>query len=165
MDAGALGGRVLRRHTLIRPEGLVECASVLDIGAGIRPFAWYTPGRHVCVEPYHVYADALRRGGYTVWQGTAQEALPRLRADAVLMLDVLEHMERETGARVLDLAKVAARQQIVVYTPNGFLEQEGDAWGLGGAHWQRHRSGWTPSDFPGWRIQHHQQSFFALWEA
>jgi hypothetical protein len=162
------GGNGLLKHTLERPEGLVECSSVLDIGAGIRPFSWYAPKIHLCIEPYEPYCAKLSSAGYSVFRGTAEHALAglKLKAEGVLMLDVLEHMEKDVGRRVVALAKVAATRQVVVFTPCGFVAQEGDVWGLGGDEWQRHRSGWTPEDFPGWTVlvQESGRGFFALWD-
>lgn len=163
MDAAELDGTGLLRHTLGAPEGLVHCETVLDVGAGIRPFNWYKPSRHVCVEPYPVYAWLLRRAGYEVFSGTAEEGLNTLKAEQILLLDVIEHMDRAVGERVVDLARKAASRQVVLYTPLGFMAQDGDAWGLGGHEWQRHRSGWTPEDFPGWTIHLRRTMFFAIW--
>jgi len=156
---------MILEHTLERPDGLIDCATVLDVGAGVRPFQWYRPERHICVEPYGQYCDILRWHGYEVLQMTADEALANQRAEGVLMLDVIEHMEKDLARRVLALARDAASRQVVVYTPLGFMVQESDAWGYDGHEWQRHRSGWTPEDLPGWtiQVQESRRGFFALW--
>lgn len=150
---------------LPRPAGLLELGTVLDIGAGLRPMPWYAPKRHICVEPHPPYAERLRAAGYEVWETTALNALRDLEPgefDAVYLLDVVEHMQRADGAEVLLFARKLRPKQIVVFTPNGFLPQENDAWGLGGEYWQKHRSGWTPGDFPGWTIEHYMgMQFFA----
>lgn len=144
---------------LPRPAGLREVHTVLDIGAGLRPFGWYTPGRHICVEPHGPYAEKLQAAHYRVERMTAHYALSMLageKIDAIYLLDVIEHMEREDGESVLARARqLYPRAQIVVSTPNGFFEQHGDAWDMGGEHWQEHRSGWVPSDFPGWTISYY----------
>lgn len=144
---------------LPRPEGLIEVHTVLDIGAGIRPVGWYKPKLHICVEPFEPYAQALRGAGYSVWGMTAIEALDLAFGgppiDAIYMLDVIEHMTRGAGERALGMARALKPRQIVVSTPVGFLAQHGDAWGMGGEHWQEHRSGWTPDDFPGWAISYY----------
>lgn len=140
---------------LPRPAGLIEVDSVLDIGVGLRPMAWYTPKRYVCVEPHKAYADKLEEAGYTVERMTADYALRMLageKFDAIYLLDVIEHMERDDGLLVLDLAFRMEPKQIIVSTPVGFFPQHGDAWSLGGERWQLHRSGWAPEDFPGWTI-------------
>lgn len=155
---------------LPRPPGLIEVDRVLDIGPGLRPMGWYKPKLHICVEPYDAYASRLRTAGYQVMQLTAQAALCILRPgeiDAIYMLDMIEHMTRLEGEAVLDAAIALQPKQIVVATPVGFYPQEGDAWGLGGDYWQRHRSGWMPHDFPGWAISYYdngtkQRGFVAV---
>lgn len=143
----------LTRYVGPRVLDLIACESVIDVGAGLRPVEWNTDARRLCVEPYWLYADRLRAAGFNVIQAIAVDVLPWLRADAIYMLDVIEHMERAEGELALELALKAARRQVVIYTPFGFLPQERDGWELGGDHWQKHRSGWTPDDFPGWSIQ------------
>jgi len=149
------------------PAGLLEAKTVLDIGAGLRPMPWYKAERHVCVEPHPAYAERLRTAGYEVWGTTARDALEHAAEgafEAVYLLDVIEHMERPEGADVIQLALALKPKQIVVFTPKGFLPQEGDAWGLGAEHWQLHRSGWVPADFPGWAIEEYMgMQFFATW--
>jgi hypothetical protein len=140
---------------LPRPAGLIEVDKVLDIGVGLRPMGWYVPKKYVCAEPYEGYAEKLRAAGFNVVPLTALDMLKGTLPgdfDAIYLLDVIEHMERIEGLRVLELAFETKPKQVVVSTPNGFLAQHGDAWGLGGEYWQEHRSGWTPADFPGWTI-------------
>ena len=160
----------LLAHTLERPPGLIECITVLDVGAGIRPMAWYKPVRHVCVEPYAPYVEVLRWSGFEVLALTARECMALLgmtgeQFGAVYLLDVIEHMEKDEGQRVLALAQQVATAQVVVYTPDGFKEQTSDVWGYGGHEWQTHRSGWTREDFPGWTVTPHQDALFAVWNA
>jgi hypothetical protein len=164
--------RTILPHTLARPPGLVYGERVLDIGAGIRPMGWYPASEHVCVEPFGPYAEILRAAGFEVIQETALDALHTLddaSFDAVYLLDVIEHMTREQGLAALEGACRVAARQVVVYTPDGFKAQDGDAWGLGGEHWQRHRSGWTAADFgAGWAVhpftdEDGSRSLFAVW--
>ena len=154
---------MILKHDLPRPEGLIECDVVIDVGAGIRPMQWYVPTRHICVEPYGQYADHLEAAGYEVIRQTAKEALQVEReGHAVYLLDVIEHMEKAEGLEVVELAMLGARQ-VVVFTPYGFMQQDHDVWGLGGHHWQTHRSGWLPEEFPGWRTQLYDTGFYAIW--
>ena len=142
----------LTKHIAPRPKTLIDCETVIDVGAGLRPFQWYTPKRHICVEPYEPYCERLRAAGFEVVTETAVVALAHLTADAIYMLDVIEHMTKEDATAVIELALKAAKRQVVVYTPHGFMPQEVDHWGLGGHFWQKHRSGWLPREFPGWSI-------------
>jgi hypothetical protein len=150
------------------PADLEESASseifktkvVLDIGCGIRPMGWFTPKVYLCVEPFSQYVEALQarfksEPNFVILQMQAKEALlslPKKSVDSVFLLDVIEHIEKEEGLLLLRECERVARRQIVVCTPLGYMEQkyeggEKDAWGLEGAEFQTHRSGWTPEDF------------------
>jgi hypothetical protein len=142
----------------------------MDIGPGIRPQPFFKPERHICVEPYWEYAKWLVENRHELWNMTALDALEKIdRVDTIFLLDVIEHMRKFDGERIRDLSKTKA-DQVVVFTPRGFKEQsylagEKDAWGMDGAWWQTHRSGWDPADFKGWDITEDGQSFFAIWGA
>lgn len=162
---------ILIAATAAIPSG----ASCLDVGAGIRPQTYRRFARHICVEPHDEYAGWLRAHGWEVIEGSAPAILWNApRVDVVFLLDVIEHMTRDDGASAVEIAKQRARL-VVVFTPLGFLPQsyvpgEKDAWGYNGTHWQTHRSGWTPADFPGWQIMADERfhgskggAFFAIW--
>lgn len=134
-----------------------EVGIVLDVGAGIRPQQLVKCKKLICAEPCREYVKVLYRGSYTVIQARAVEAVELVReVDTIVALDVIEHLERVEGIAFLSAAVAKARQQVVIFTPMGFMPQDDgdgpDAWGMNGAQWQRHRSGWMPEDFPGWEI-------------
>jgi len=150
-------------HNLPRPHGLIECETVLDVGAGVRPMNWYKPTRHICVEPCEQYAKHLTEAGYEVIGKTALEALrTKRKGHAVYLLDVIEHMEKNDALEVIRLAQIGARQ-VVLFTPVGFMEQDSDGWGLGEDSWQTHRSGWLPREFPDWQTSFYGRGFYAIW--
>lgn len=133
--------------------------------------------RHVCVEPHSEYQEWLLKNGYEVLQSTALDALRKAEyLDTVIMLDVIEHMEKPEAQEVIRLCLDKARQ-VVIFTPMGFCVQEydegdKDAWGMNGTAWQTHRSGWTPDEFAGWQIFTDESfhgprggAFFAIWHA
>lgn len=140
--------------------------TVLDIGCGLRPQNFFRPAVHFCCEPHAEYVERLEvafgdEPGFIVAQGVASELLPRLpdaSFDSVFMMDVIEHLTKEDGQDLIRHAERLACKQIVLFTPWGFLPQryednDVDGWGMRGGHWQAHRSGWTPDDFPeGWRF-------------
>ena len=135
----------------------VEC--ILDIGPGIRPQGFFRPRIHLCAEPHAEYVrilhDSLRGEPVVVLHATGQDVvrlLPDRAVDSVFLLDVIEHMEKKAGAELLAECERVADTQVVIFTPLGFVHQayepgEADAWGLDGAAWQTHRSGWTPEEF------------------
>ncbi|HKX19332.1 MAG TPA: class I SAM-dependent methyltransferase [bacterium] len=94
-------------------RGLVETylhGDVLEVGAGIgattRLFADVPCSRWVCVEPDSVLVDRLRAGAgtldrRTVVQGTLATLEPDQLFDAVLYVDVLEHIPDDRGELAL----------------------------------------------------------------
>ena len=61
--------------------------------------------------------------------------------DAVVAVDLLEHLDPADGAELLESMERVARDRVVVFTPNGFVEQTA----LEGNPFQVHRSGWSPA--------------------
>lgn len=138
---------------------------LLDIGCGILPQKICRPQVHICLEPFSEYLDCLQEKiksefdrHYVLLKGTWSESysfIPPKSVDSIFLTDVIEHLPKQEGLRLLQKTEEVARQQIVIFTTLGFLPQahaDGkDAWGLSGADWQEHKSGWLPEDFgDGW---------------
>jgi len=140
---------------------ILKTEIILDIGAGIRPQTFFTPKVHICVEPFEQYRDVikpffpnqshfifLKKGGLEAMQDLDDNSI-----DSVFMIDLIEHLEKDDGKKLLKEADRIARKQIVVFTPLGFypmhFKEKGqkDAWGLDGVDVQEHKSGWLPEDF------------------
>jgi len=131
---------------------------VLDIGCGIRPQKYFKPKVHILCEPYYEYIQELQKQkGYSnriilmlKWNEVLK-CLPEKSVDTIFLMDVIEHLPKKTGEKLLKKSLKIARKQIVIFTPLGFVKQHHedgiDAWGFKGAKWQEHRSGWTPSNF------------------
>lgn len=133
-------------------------SSVLDIGPGIYPMTYFRPQIHILAEPCEAYQQVLQQQ-YSINRSKIilrSKALETLSAfgdksvDSIFMLDVIEHLSKEIGLKCLKEMERVAREQIIVFTPYGFMPQESsedDAWNLPGGSYQQHISGWTPSDF------------------
>lgn len=152
-------------------ENFNPCQVLADIGCGIRPQNFLTAEKIIRVEPHPEYADWLDAYGFKPVRKTALQFLQNTDPiDCVVMFDVIEHMTKDEGEKCLALAKEKAKQ-VFVFTPNGFHENEGneredglDAWGMNGVEMQRHKSGWTPKDFEGWKvITENTESLLAIW--
>lgn len=150
------------RETLDRVivEQIQTVDVILDIGCGIRPQSFFKPKLHILCEPNDEYDRILQnrfinQHNFLIAKGSWQETLKLLldlSVDSIFLLDIIEHLEKEEGRRLLIECERLARKQIVLFTPLGFMSQEYeigqcDGWGLHGAEWQTHKSGWTPSDF------------------
>ena len=148
-----------RAINLIKPA-----FSVLDVGCGIRPQQFIAPEFLICIEPHLEYVEILKKN----LQDTnvliipldakqALRALPNRSVDSIFLIDVIEHMTKEVGMDVICECERVARQQVVLFTPLGFMPQEIhggdlDGWNLHGGELQDHKSGWYPEDFPGWNV-------------
>jgi hypothetical protein len=142
-------------------EKLKHSNIVLDIGCGIRPQNFIRPLVHICCEPYEQYIEYLQEKvkneydrNYVIvkasWANVVKIFPPR-SVDAVFLVDVIEHLEKDEALRLLQETERIVRNQIAIFTPLGFFPQEHsngkDAWGLDGGIWQEHKSGWYPEDF------------------
>jgi hypothetical protein len=138
---------------------------VLDIGSGIRPQEFIIPKNHICAEPYEEYSEILikkkneiEKDGRNLfvlkmtWHEVAKHFTPK-SVDTIFLIDVIEHIEKDEATELLVKSLNIASKQIAIFTPWGFMPQEHpdgiDYWGLKGGDWQRHKSGWLPSDFEG----------------
>ncbi|HEU4719048.1 MAG TPA: SAM-dependent methyltransferase, partial [Bacteroidia bacterium] len=52
--------------------------------------------------------------------------------------DLIEHLEKEDGYRLIEMMEKLAAKKVVIFTPNGFLEQRE----YDGNKYQVHLSGW-----------------------
>lgn len=121
--------------------------TVLDVGAGYGKFGalareYASPSRMDAVDQV-----APRLGSYDhVYLGDVRDLEGLLPADAprydlALFVDVIEHLEKPEGHRVLEALTRRARR-VLVTTPLGFRRQE-----IPGQPYETHRSGWYPWDF------------------
>tara|TARA_Y100000591_G_C21847574_1_gene709578 strand:+ start:2831 stop:3481 length:651 start_codon:yes stop_codon:yes gene_type:complete len=62
--------------------------------------------------------------------------------DAVIALDLIEHLEKDDGFRLIEIMEKVAIKKIILFTPNGFLKQTP----YDDNPWQEHKSGWNISE-------------------
>lgn len=63
--------------------------------------------------------------------------------DAVVALDIIEHLKKQDGFKLLDQMEQIAKRKVIVFTPYGFTQQHP----YDGNPHQIHKSGWYVSDF------------------
>jgi cyclopropane fatty-acyl-phospholipid synthase-like methyltransferase len=122
---------------------------LLDIGCGIMPQKEnYHPKVHICAEPFTQYVEVLQKKiakdymqdrKWIILQNDFNQVLdtiPDNSVDTIMMIDVIEHIEKEEVKKYLTKMLKKVRQQCVILTPLGFMPQEHetsvDAWGLNG---------------------------------
>lgn len=59
--------------------------------------------------------------------------------DCVLASDLIEHLTKEDGEKLIHIMEDLAMKKVVIFTPNGFLYQPAQD----GNEYQRHLSGWS----------------------
>lgn len=58
--------------------------------------------------------------------------------DCVIASDLVEHLQKEDGFKLIEMMEKIARKKLIIFTPNGFLEQRE----YDGNKFQVHLSGW-----------------------
>lgn len=99
------------------------------------------------IEAYEEYITDLQKKVYSrIYIGTAQDILPTLkdRYDLILLIDVLEHLERNQALELIKTCLDVSRN-LALSTPKEWIPQE-DAFGN---DFETHRSHWTKSDLKG----------------
>jgi hypothetical protein len=159
----------LKKRDLLKfaKRNIKDVETVLDIGCGIIPQPIVKTKVNICVEPYKEYVDYLLKIPTPPFSKKlivincgwkeATQIFPNKSVDTVVLMDVIEHISKSVGKKLLKKTEKIARKQIIVWTPLGFVhnfhKNGKDAWGLHGVEWQEHRSGWYPEDFAkGWCI-------------
>jgi len=63
--------------------------------------------------------------------------------DIVIASEIIEHLSREDGFKMMDEIERVSRKLVIITTPRGFMKQEAAE----GNNHQEHRSGWHSTDF------------------
>jgi len=147
-DAELVSCRSIKEIDLRLRAHVGRVKTLLDVGCGIRPQRIVDAAVHVGVDVYEPYIEKAREQ-IDVIKHDIRRGLPfsEDEFEIVWLGDIIEHLEKDEGCRLLEEARRVASRGVVVRSPVGFEAQEGDAWGLGGDEWQKHRSGWTPDEF------------------
>jgi SAM-dependent methyltransferase len=130
-------------------KALEGCSSILDVGCGSgSPVALMRGKARLIGVDAHEGSIQTARGRKTHDEFHVQDVLklrelfPDQSFDCVAALDLIEHLEKKDGLRLLDDMERIARKRVVIFTPNGFLPQgEYD-----NNPWQVHKSGWEVTE-------------------
>lgn len=126
---------------------LSDCRSCLDIGCGEgSPVQWLDFDYTVGLDAHAPTLERARanRTHSELRSGRAEEIGTLFSADqfdCVVALDLLEHLTKEDGLRLIRAMDRIASKRILLFTPNGYLEQESLDGDL-----QEHLSGWDVAE-------------------
>src|SRR5436190_8169667 len=128
-------------------SALANCETVLDVGCGnASPMRFLSSSYLVGVDGYAPALDEARCGGthneFLLGNVTRiTELFPSRKFDACIALDVIEHLQKEDGWRMVHDMERLATKRVVIFTPNGFVPQKSKDGDL-----QEHLSGWTADE-------------------
>ncbi len=137
-------GRIFHTTPYCLERELKHCASVLDLGCGPSSPLQYAKNikYSVGVEAFKPYFEESRsRRLHSEYIESRVEAVdfPAKSFDAVIMIEIIEHLPKEVGQEILRKAEKWAKKKIIISTPNGFLQQKGRDKNV----LQKHLSGWS----------------------
>jgi len=138
-------------------EGLYpkqRISSILDVACGLSLKSQYLQADiRVGVDIYRPYLEKIDA---TVPYITVVHDVRKLDEvfidksfDIVLMLDIIEHLEKDESLALIKTAERLAKVAVIVETPEGYVPQNIDIWGHGGDEWQTHRCGWEKAELEG----------------
>ena len=150
-----LRGRLHNHLITLLEEHLNGSQTVLDLGCGTAPYVGECAGVEKVIGVDACYESCRSAQTSSKYARVVQSVLPELpfrerSVDCVTMLQVVEHLPKETASTLIAGAERLARRKIIITTPNGFVEQDG----FDGNPFQKHLSGWTIADFEqrGYRV-------------
>lgn len=136
-------GKIFHTLDYCLQRELSDCESVLDLGCG--PSSPLQHCRNIKyslgVEAFSPYLEESRKKEiHSEYLDKKIEELdfPEKSFDAVIMIEVLEHLSENAGYEILKKAEKWARKKIILSTPNGFFPMDA----VDDNSFQRHLSGW-----------------------
>jgi SAM-dependent methyltransferase len=146
-------------------DELVGCKSVLDLGCGPSSLLQYVKDIEWSVG-VEVWPDYIRqsKAAHIHSEYRMQDIMtlsyPSGAFDVVMLIDVIEHIEKRDAYKLLASVEGWASKKVIIVVPNGFVPQ-GDICGDGNKK-QYHISGWKPAEltelgyrvcgFGGWQL-------------
>lgn len=140
--------RLFKTSLYLLKRELRDCDSVLDLGCGPdSPIQYCSNVKYsVGVEAFEPYLKKAREKGIHneyVFNKIENLDFEDNSFDAVILIEVLEHLTKDEGKKILSKAKKWAAKKVVVTTPNGFIEQAP----VDKNPLQKHLSGWSAEEF------------------
>ena len=157
------GSNVEKEYFWVTVKNALDKPTVmLDLGAGVRPFTLLSPEIHIIIEMFEPYLQIMRNKPYANTVLIQDDVLKFCKSqnsnsiDTVIINDVIEHLSREDGEILIHELMRITSNQILVFTPNGFMEMHEQecthGWQILGNSAQNHISGWEPGDFNNWFV-------------
>jgi len=138
--------KIFPNYSIELENAVGKCKSLLDVGCGND-----SPIKSFSQKMYCVGVDAygpsieksknfkIHNKYYKIFVLDIGEKFKPNSFDCVLASDLIEHLTKEEGIKLIEMMEKIAKNKVIIMTPNGFLPQ--------GIYynnpWQVHKSGWT----------------------
>lgn len=135
-------------HRMLQLE-LKGCESILDVGCGSNS-PLKAVKKKFYSEGYDIHkpsvAESEKKKIHNKYKIGRIEEIEKhyndKNFDAVIAIDVIEHLYKKDGLELLKKMEKIAKKKIIILTPNGFVHQD-----YGGENsFQQHKSGWVKGD-------------------
>jgi len=129
-------------------KALEGCETVLDVGCGKSAYMkWLGVQNSTGIDGFAPYVEEARKTNLhvDVILGNVLELERYFKPgqfDAVIALDVIEHLTKEDGMRMMASMEKIAGKKVILFTPNGFLPQHR----YEDNSLQEHLSGWDAAE-------------------
>jgi len=149
-DPGAIATRLALRHAL------EDCENVLDVGCGCSMnLRWLGVKHPVGIEAHQPSCEKAKQQNThdELVHGDVRELDQYFQSgqfDACIALDVIEHLTKEDGIKLIEQMERISRHKVIFLTPSGFLPQHS----FDNNKLQEHLSGWEASEMEqrGYRV-------------
>lgn len=128
---------------------LSDCDSVLDLGCGDNSPIGFIKRKGYLVGVDGFKKSILKSKKLNIHDKYLHKNILDVKKDfkknsfdAVVALDVIEHLPKKDGYKLIKIMEHLAIKKVILLTPNGFVNQTGEGNGL-----QEHLSGWSVADF------------------
>jgi hypothetical protein len=153
LDHAVFGVPFERYFRMLEQEVCDSCHSLLDVGCGEESKIYYFSKRLPYAVGVDVHEPAIAKsraqGIHDEYQClnvlNIESAFAARSFDCVVALDLIEHLPKEDGYRLLQSMERIALKKVILFTPNGFLPQPA----IDGNEFQRHLSGWEVDEMRG----------------
>jgi len=140
-------GKIFHTLNYCLQKELNDCQTVLDLGCGpSSPIQFCQHIKYsIGVEAFKPYLTVSKKK--KIHNKYLNKKIENLNFeensfDAVILIEVLEHLSKKQGRSILKKAAKWAKKKVVLSTPNGYF-QMGD---VDKNPWQKHLSGWTTEE-------------------
>ena len=156
---GAIFGPLLEQYpNLVKKEIIGSCQTLLDVGCGTKSPVVKFSDKLDYSAGIDIFESSLLKNKkskiYTEYEKMdvleIGDVYKENSFDCVLASELIEHLAKEDGLRLIAMMEKIAKKKVIVFTPNGYLQQDE----YDGNEFQIHRSGWHPLEMKkmGYRV-------------